>query len=111
MPNAKPWLATRRPETALTLTSPQRATVTRTIEDHCRIRGWNLQAVNVRTNHVHVVVSLPGDPDKALREFKAWATRRLMESTPDRRRWWTEGGSKQYLWNDDDLETVIIYVS
>jgi REP element-mobilizing transposase RayT len=97
-------------EAVLTLTIAQRATITRTIEDHCRIRGWHLHTVNVLTNHVHLVVSLPDHPDKALREFKAWATRRLKEITPGRHRWWTEGGSKRYLWNDDDLEAVITYV-
>jgi REP element-mobilizing transposase RayT len=97
-------------EPAVALTPKQRDVVEGTIKDHCRIRGWELRAVNVRTNHVHVVVSLPDDPDKALREFKAWGTRRLKIGDPERRSWWTEGGSKRWLWTEEDLEQAVIYV-
>jgi REP element-mobilizing transposase RayT len=97
-------------ETSLTLTPAQRLLVEQVIRDHCRIRGWELHAVNVRTQHVHAVVSIDCAPTKALVEFKAWSTRRLKESDPDRQRWWTEGGSKQPLWKDDELEDVIHYV-
>src|SRR5690349_466125 len=39
-----------------TLSEEEREVVLGAIEDHCRVRGWDLVAVNVRTNHVHCVV-------------------------------------------------------
>src|SRR5262249_32035977 len=63
-----------------------------------------------RTCHVHVVISLSCGPDKGLRELKAWCTRQLKEAYAGRERWWTEGGSKRYLWTQEDLESVVVYV-
>jgi REP element-mobilizing transposase RayT len=97
-------------EEPITLTIAQRALVTATIGDHCRIRGWTLHAVNVRSNHAHVVVTFPVHPDKAMGEFKSWATRRLKEAHPGRLHWWTERGSKRYLWTEEDLTAAITYV-
>ena len=52
-------------EPALTLTDEQRRIIKEdTIAAHCRIRGWHLHAVNVRTQHVHVVVNAPGRTPK-----------------------------------------------
>jgi REP element-mobilizing transposase RayT len=94
----------------VTLNEAERELVAATIRDHCRVRGWPLHAVNVRTNHVHVVVGACAPPDKALREFKAWCTRRLREASPGRERWWTEGGSKRYLWKEESVAAAIAYV-
>jgi hypothetical protein len=47
----------RMTEDACILDEEQRKVVEKTIRDHCRIRKWELHAVNCRTNHVHVVVS------------------------------------------------------
>jgi REP element-mobilizing transposase RayT len=97
-------------ESAITLDESQRKVVTQAIADHCRIRGWTLHIVNVRTNHVHVVVSCDVTPEKARDEFKAWGTRRLKVGNPGRQHWWTEKGSKRPIWTEDDLERVIVYV-
>ena len=52
-----------------------RAIVDQTVRDHCTIKKWSLHAVNVRTNHVHVVVSCGAfDPDMAMGQFKSWGT-------------------------------------
>ena len=102
-------------EDACYLDAQQQAVVEQTIEDHCRIRGWHLHAVNCRTNHVHVVVSA-GRPPKTIRnELKAWCTRKLNElqaqrSAPPREEWWTERGSIRRLDDEDSLEAAIRYV-
>lgn len=58
-----------------------RPIVQKAIEDHSAIRGWTLSAVNVRTNHVHVVVGAPGyAPEVVMGQFKMWATRRLRDA-------------------------------
>src|SRR5436305_293988 len=66
----------RMTEPALSLDVEQRRIVETTIADHCRIRGWQLQAVNARTQHVHAVVTAPGrDPEDVTDQLKAWCTR------------------------------------
>src|SRR4051794_14531911 len=47
-------------EAAITLDPHQRELVDETIRRHCEIRNWSLHALNVRTNHVHAVVTASG---------------------------------------------------
>src|SRR5205823_11474762 len=57
---------------ALLLDASQRKSVERAIRETCQFRKWHLHAVNVRTNHVHAVVSIgPIKPERALTAFKA----------------------------------------
>src|SRR6266508_2630033 len=42
----------------VTLTAEQRQSVEEAIREVCKFRGWRLRAINVRTNHVHAVVSV-----------------------------------------------------
>ncbi|MGH9823000.1 MAG: transposase [Blastocatellia bacterium] len=82
------------------------------IRETCRIRGWPLLALNVRTNHVHLVVSAVSRPEPMLSAFKANATRKMRES----KCWshthspWSDGGSKRYLWTDRHIEVAVDYV-
>ncbi|MEE9265756.1 MAG: transposase [Gammaproteobacteria bacterium] len=90
-----------------------RRIVANTIQSHCAHRGWQLRACNVRTNHVHVVVSCPDVlPDRVLTELKAWSTRRLREAGLfDREaRVWTRHGSTRYLWKEEGLNAAMEYV-
>ena len=75
----------RMTKDACILDPEQRVLVEKTIADHCQIRGWQLHAVNCRTNHLHVVVSAPLHPDEIRKQFKAWCTRRLKELERQRR--------------------------
>ena len=95
------------------LKAAARAVVTRTIREHCRHRGWELLAVNVRSNHVHVVVGFAGvAPEKMMGERKAWSSRRLRESElvapgcPI----WTRHGSTRYLWAPREIDPASRYV-
>jgi REP element-mobilizing transposase RayT len=75
--------------------------------------GWELFALAVRTNHVHVVVGHAGlRPEAMVSQFKAWATRRLREAgcvgadTPV----WVRHGSMGYLWNEGDVRDAVTYL-
>ena len=60
------------------LDARQRQSVEGAIREVCEHRQWFLRALNVRTNHVHVVVSIgPVEPERALNAFKAYSTRRM----------------------------------
>src|SRR5438093_695627 len=100
-------------ETQVTLTPAQRALVEQTIRDHCRIRNWELHAVNARTNHVHVVVTAERDPDDVMDQLKAWTSRRLSDQAgltetvarkAGRRHWWTEGGDIESIEDETYLQ-------
>ncbi len=63
------------------LTSEQREVVTRTIIEIVQHRRWLVHALNVRTNHIHAVISAANTtPEKVMNDFKAWSTRRLREA-------------------------------
>ena len=99
-------------EESVTLNQPQRAIVSATIREHCRIRGWTLHAVNARSNHVHVVVTADIHPDQVMSQFKAWCTRRLKEATTESpAKWWAIHGSTKWINELAYLEEAIRYVS
>ncbi len=91
----------------------QRKSVDIAIRETCRFRTWHLHALNVRTNHIHIVVSIGSSkPERALSAFKANATRQMREdgswredSSP-----WAERGSKRRLWTEQSIAKAIEYV-
>jgi REP element-mobilizing transposase RayT len=94
------------------LNSRQRPVVESAIRETCAIRKWNLWTVNVRTNHVHAVVSATKDPASVLSAFKANATRAMREAgvwTSDLSPWEFRG-SKRYLWDEKQLSDATAYV-
>ena len=95
------------------LNAAQRASVEQAIRETCSHRNWLLHAFNIRTNHVHTVVSIGvKKPELALNAFKANATRQMRED----RCWqfdhspWVDKGSKRYLWNERSVGLAIEYV-
>jgi hypothetical protein len=120
-PVRKRQAAARMTEGACLQDPEQRRLVEQTIADDCRIRGWQLHVVNCRTNHLHVVVTAPVDPQAVQVQFKAWSTRRLKDLEARRRglrtddpaireQWWAERGSRRWINDDETLEAAIHYV-
>src|SRR2546429_1183475 len=64
----------------VTFDSRQRAAVESGIRETCGIRKWCLWALNVRTNHVHAVVSANRKPAAVLSALKANATRSMRDA-------------------------------
>lgn len=98
---------------------PQRTIVEKTIRAHCELRMWKLHAVNARTNHVHVVVAAASTPDDVMSQLKAWCSRKLSDDAglidrvavkAGRRHWFTEGGDKELVHDEDQLRNAIRYV-
>lgn len=94
------------------LSKKQRSVVRKAINGTCNIRRWALYAINVRTNHCHVVVFGLCGPSKILNALKANATRELRAMGLWRRNGspWADGGSKRYLWTEEQLCAAIDYV-
>ncbi len=59
------------------LTAAQRAAILSAVKETCEIRKWELWASNIRSNHVHTVVSAKCKPDPILNALKANATRKM----------------------------------
>ena len=122
-PVLEDWCKDRMKEKAVLLNVQQRKTVEDVIREHGEIRGWELHAVSVRSNHVHVAVTVvpktgnsdfrTGDGIKRVRdELKANATRvlRRSEKPITNTKVWTKGGDIKFIDSDEDLEQVVIYI-
>ncbi|MDQ2921832.1 MAG: transposase, partial [Acidobacteriota bacterium] len=86
----------------VTLDSKKRKAVESAIRETCEIRKWSLWAFNIRTNHVHSVVSANCRPKPILIAFKANATRKMREAGYwlSERSPWVRRGSRRYLWTE-----------
>ena len=62
------------------LNSSQREVIKGAIRETCTIRHWQLWTMNVRTNHVHAVVTANKKPEAVLSALKANATRAMREA-------------------------------
>jgi REP element-mobilizing transposase RayT len=98
--------------TPLILGPRERSAVQKALRETCNIRKWSLQAINVRTNHIHTVVSADRNADLVLNAFKANATRQLRqqglwnnEFSP-----WAAKGSRRRLWNEKSVASAVDYV-
>ena len=90
----------------------ERRSVQKAIRETCSIRKWHLEALNVRTNHVHTVVTANRKPGLILNAFKANAPRHLRENQLWQQQFspWTDRGSKIRLWNERSVANAIAYV-
>lgn len=77
-------------------------------------RKWNLLAVAIMANHIHLIVRTPQDanPTKVLGDFKAYGSRALTArfGKPASGTWWTSRGSKRMLRDEMALMNAIVYV-
>jgi len=91
------------------LNETRRRVVLESLCEVCRYRCWTLLAAHARTSHVHTVVEAENDPERVMRDFKAYASRKLNEIEPERRRW-ARHGSTRWLWNPSQVSAAMQYV-
>jgi REP element-mobilizing transposase RayT len=113
-PNSKRTSYERRlrKQPPVTLDKRKRSAIESGIRETCGLRKWSLWAFNIRTNHVHTVVSANCKPDRVLSALKANATRSMREKGcwKNERSPWVYRGSKKYLWTEKALLDAIAYV-
>jgi REP element-mobilizing transposase RayT len=104
--------AEQRKRRPITLNAMQRQGVEKAVREVCDHRHYVLRAINVRTDHVHTVVTAMLKPEPVLDSFKAYATRHLRSAgllsagvKP-----WARHGSTVYLWKERDVAKAIEYV-
>ncbi|MBY0308717.1 MAG: transposase [Phycisphaerales bacterium] len=88
----------------------EREAVLEQMQETCTHRRWRLHPAYVGSNHVHVVVSAPVDPDRVAQTLKAWSTRRLSERAGGPLKPWSEGASTEYMWSQPKVDEKIDYV-
>jgi len=84
------------------------------LQETSQYRGWELLAVAIMSNHIHLVVGVADDPEPTtlLRDFKAYGSRALnLRSSQKLMRWWTEHGSVRKLHSEDAIAQVVQYVA
>ena len=104
--------AHRRTGVPIVLSPAHRDVVQGAIIEVCRHRRWELYALNVRSNHIHVVVSGAETPERILNAFKAWSTRRMRQADllPAEVQPWSRHGSTRYLWKADQVQAACRYM-
>ena len=91
----------------------QRRCVAETLREVASFRRWEISALAVQTNHVHVVVIADCAPEKVMTDFKVYATRRLRERVlvPLGVPIWSQHGSTKYLNSRVSLLAACQYVT
>ena len=97
-------------ETPFVMAEAERATVEAAVRSECDFRKWYLLALNVRTNHVHVVLQADEVPEGVMGKLKAIASRRLRENGLTRIKLWTRHGSTRWIKSDESLAAAVHYV-
>jgi REP element-mobilizing transposase RayT len=116
LPHNNAWLTKNQGRLAgkpILLETSHRTCVEKAIRETCKIRRWDLYAVNVRTNHAHSVVAIGAKkPGAALNAFKANATREMRTAglISSERSPWADKGSNRSLWNERSIVQAIDYV-
>jgi REP element-mobilizing transposase RayT len=95
----------RMSQDAYLLDEPRRRVVRDAIVAECRFRGWNLHALHVRSNHVHLVATASHEPEFVMLSCKAQASKSLNRAGFDHsdRKRWTAHGSTRYLWSEESV--------
>jgi REP element-mobilizing transposase RayT len=98
----------------VTLNAERRRSIEKAIRDLCIKRGWELLAINIRTNHIHVVISIGSKkPKDVLIALKANSTRQLREDGfwSHQHSPWADKGSKRNLWTENSIWEACNYVN
>ena len=93
------------------LTPEQPIAIDKEIKNVCMRRSYLLRALNVRTNHLHSVVSAQRKPELIINAYKSNATRTLREQGLVSRdvEVWARGKSRRYLWKPRAVALAIDY--
>lgn len=96
----------------ITLHARQRRVVEQAVREVCVHRKYFLRAINVRTDHVHTVVTAMVKPEAILDSFKSYSTRALRAAKliSESVKPWIRHGSTIYLWKERDVANGLEYV-
>ena len=101
----------RRP--AVVMTRRQRPIVHNAMVECCAWYGWELHALNVRSNHVHALVTADVPPELAMTRLKVRATRELVRVGEFQRgdRVWARHGSTRHIFGERGFLAAWTYIT
>jgi REP element-mobilizing transposase RayT len=97
----------------LILTNESRRLIDEGLRELCEKRQWEIHALNVRTNHIHIVVSaLDKKPERVMSDLKAKATKILRKANviTQEQEPWSRHGSTVYLFTQKEFDNACVYV-
>jgi REP element-mobilizing transposase RayT len=102
----------RSKHVGVTFDKMQQTSIHDTIKSVATFSKWLLHAVNVRTEHVHVVLSATKSPDIIMNSLKSWCTRKMNENGLWNKDFspWSRHGSTRYLWDEKSVYDAVNYV-
>ena len=106
------WEEQRMDQPAYHMDQIRRDAVLEAIQEVCGCRGRSLLAAQVRSNDVHTVVAAEAEPERVMKNLKAYASRRLNRTSldhPNRKRW-ARHGSTRWLCKPQHVPAAIQYV-
>ncbi|HEX3102510.1 MAG TPA: transposase [Pyrinomonadaceae bacterium] len=105
------WMLDEMKQDPFVLTGSMRTIVETSVIELCQRRSYGLGAVNVRTNHVHAVVSAAQKPERISDALKSNATKFLRDAGLIGRetRVWSRGRSRRYLWKPRHVQAATEY--
>ncbi len=108
----KKYMESEMKQAEFLLGKPKRICILEAVKEVCDYKGYELLAINIRTNHLHAVVSAQKKPERIINEFKAYSTRRLRENNlaEKEEKVWSRGKSRRYLWKTRSVERAVDYV-
>ena len=108
----KDFMRQEMKQTAFILDKHRRICVLDAVREVCDYRGYELLAVNIRSNHLHAVISAMVKPEKIANDFKTYATRKLRSEdlAGSEQSVWARGKSCRYLWKPNQVERAMDYV-
>jgi REP element-mobilizing transposase RayT len=93
---------------------PLRRVLEASFQETCQHRGWQLLAMNVRRQHVHIVVTASDvhSPERILNDLKAYGTRAARHAglVGYDGNLWARHGSTRWLMAPPDVEAATEYV-
>lgn len=112
-PMLEDWCRNRMSEKPVLLNEIQQKKVESICRQHAEIRGWDLHAISIRSNHVHLAVTANAEPKKVRDQFKANTTRVLRKDPApiSNKKIWTKGGDISIVDKEEGLEQVVLYIT
>lgn len=76
-PSRRDWERRQLRDSPYWLDELRRSEVVTCVQKLADRKSWRLWAVHVRSNHVHVIVTAPGPPERVMNDIKTAASRQL----------------------------------
>ncbi len=96
------------------LSPDARAIVETAIREHAACKSWPIVALEVRSNHVHLLIRAAGTPpETVMNGCKAWATRALRAAghLEGRDKVWTRHGSTRWINTPASMTQAYRYIT